>query len=146
MTPTSMKELFIRALKREDTIFENYDEAKENMVVLCMKGDNLDEVNVYVSFSELDSGAMLCHIGCYDLPNFSKHYAIGIKTCNDLNDDTNARFYIDSDGDAVVSMSVFFNAYGIYSEYVPEQVLTYATMIAINADNAYPILEKAKWS
>ena len=133
-------------MKRDNTLFDDYDIPNENTVVLKMDGENLDNIGIYVSFNVMESGAYLVSLGCYDLPNFSKHYAAGIEACNRLNDEELVKYYIDDEKDAVCHTTLLFNAYGVTSAFSPEQVLICATMMASSVDDAYPILEKAKWA
>ena len=109
-------------------------------------GDNLNDINIYVSVSSLESGAVMATISCYDFPNFSNHYAKGVLACNQLNNDELVRYFIDDEGDAGASLSILFNAYGVPSNFYPEQVLITAAMMALSADDAYAVFEKAKWA
>ena len=146
MTVETMRELFIRAVKRDNRVFEGYDATNEKTIKLTMNGENLHEIDIFVSFSCMDDGAMLAHIGCYDLPNFANHFEKGVRACNQLNDDEIVKYNIDDEYDAIASISLLYNAHGIPSEFSPEQVLTYATIMATSVDDAYPVLERAKWA
>ena len=146
MTNELLKSIFIETLKAKNTIFDDFNSPNENTVTLKASGENLDEISIYITFSVMESGAYLISIGCYDLPNFSKHYDIGVKTCNQLNDDELVKYYIDEDGDAVSHTTLLFNAYSVTSDFSAEQVLICATMMATSVDDTYPILEKAKWA
>lgn len=146
MTEQTMRYLVVEALKEENSVFDRYDDSKDNTLVLYYEGDNLSEIGIYISFRTMDSGAYLVSMGCYDLPNFSKHYQAGIQACNKLNDDEMMKYYIDSDGDAVTNMALMFNAYGVSNDFSPKQVISFAVMMALSVDDAYPVLERAKWA
>ena len=145
MTKQMMRDLFISTLRRHNQIFDNLDESNENSLRLTWNGgDNLDEIDIFVNFSVLESGALMAHIGCYDLPNFSDCYDRGVRVCNQLNDDELVKYYIDEEGDAVTTTTLLYNSHGVPSEFSPEQVLSYANTTATSVDDVYPILINAK--
>ncbi len=146
MTVETMKNSVISVFNCNSTFFNDYDDSNDTTLVFKASGDNLDDINIYTSFREMDNGAILVSMGCYDLPNFSKQLAVGYATCNQLNDDELVKYYIDDDGDAVAQRTLIFNGYGVSSTFSPEQVLISATMMALSVDDAYAVLERAKWA
>ncbi len=144
MTTEHLKELFIDAFNKENLAFNEIDTSHDSLVVLTAKGDNLEEINVYISFAINSDGSILSNIGCYDFPNFIGCEEAGYRACNQLNNDEWVKYYIDKDGDAVAYAVVLFNGYEINNEFSPEQILSVATIMKLSADYAYPVLKEAK--
>ena len=146
MNVPMMKSMFLRAMARDCTLFSDYDDSHESIIRVTYNGDNLSEINVYVSFSLMDDGTMMANVGNYDLPNFSSNLAAGYKACNKANDDEMIKFYIDDDCDAVTQVTLIFNGYGISHDFSAEQVLCAAVQTALAVDSAYPMFQSAKWA
>ena len=137
----------VEMMQSTNCIFDTYEFSNDDMIVLRWRGgDNLNEINIYVSVRTMDSGSILVSMSCYDFSNFSNHYAKGLIACNQLNNDELVKYYIDEEGDAASHTTLLFNAYGVSSSFSPEQVLITASMMALSADDAYAVLEKSKWS
>ncbi len=146
MTADTMKEMFIRTLKRENEFFERYDDSRDDMVSLYVEGDNMEQIEIMISFSRLNNGSLMVHVACYDLPNFSSRLEAGYRLCNALNDDELVKYYIDDDGDLVTTNCLFYNAYGVSCDYSPEETLILATVTATSVDEVYPKAQKARWA
>lgn len=146
MNVPMMKSMFLRAMARDCTLFSDYDDSHENIIRVTYNGDNLSEINVYVSFSVMDDGTMMVNVGNYNLPNFSNNLIAGYKACNKANDDEMIKFYIDDEGDAVTQFTLLFNAYGISDDFSAEQALCAAVQTALAVDSVYPLFQSAKWA
>lgn len=146
MTAENMINMVIQTLKAENKVFNDYDLPRDEMLVLKGEGENINEINIYVSITVVDSGSIVVSINCYDLPNFSNCYEKGLRACNQLNDDELVKYYIDDEYDATANATLIFNGYGISNQFSPQQVLCNATMMALSVDDAYAVLERAKWS
>ena len=139
---------FIDTYHTRNSLFDSFDRVSETSLVLRWKnGDNMNDIAVYVGF--IVKGAnepILITINNFDLPNFSGAHAAGVEACNQINNDDLVKFYIDEDEDAIAQASLFFNAYKIPCDFSPELVLTVATTVALAVDDAYPILQRAKFT
>jgi hypothetical protein len=139
MTNEEAKRLFIETLESEDTVFTSYDDSPEQCVrVSTTSFDNLDEITISIVFFASDEDdAVVVTTACYDLPNFSDDLKTGYKLCNHFNDEDTSKFYIDDEGDVIVEQRLSFNFYGISTGFSPELVLSAATQVAAEADEAY---------
>lgn len=149
MTAEKMKQLFLETLDRNDEVFNSYEDLsneKVQTVQVHFSLENMDDVGIMVSFAVLDDGGMFVNLSCYDFFSFGKNYAAGLMACNQLSDDESFNYYIDEDKDAVLHKMIVFSAFGIKSEFSAELVLITALRMALSADDAYPILAKAKFS
>ncbi|MBO5868476.1 MAG: hypothetical protein J6Q54_06185, partial [Oscillospiraceae bacterium] len=113
MTEMMMKNLFIDVLDRYDEAYSHYTDLNESTVRVTFSGENMSEINCMVSFSSLDSGAMLVVINNFDLFNYEDKYAGGILACNHACDNGMVTYYIDDEKDAVAEMTLMFNAFNI---------------------------------
>lgn len=146
MTASMMKDLFVDVLDKYDDAYDSYAVMNEKTVKVTFAGDNLNQIDIMVSFTVLESGTMMAVLDNFDLLNFEDKYAEGVLACNQASNDGMVAYYIDEENDAVAEFTMMFSAFGIPSQFSPEQVLSNAIMLAMDVDDAYPIFAKAKWS
>ena len=145
MTASMMKDLFVDVLDKYDDAYSSYAVMNEKTVKVTFAGENLSEIDCMVSFTVLDSGTMMAVINNFDLLNFEDKYAEGVLACNQASNDGMVSYYIDEENDAVAEFTMMFNAFGIPSQFSPEQVLGSVISMAMDVDDAYPIFAKAKF-
>jgi hypothetical protein len=144
MTIETMKRLFIETLSTQGGLYvSGYEEAHEKIIVVKVYGQNIEEIEICVGFDIMLGGAILISIGYYELPNFSGNREAGIHACNEVNSIIRGKCFIDDEDDAVMTTVIPFDAYGVHSEFCPEQVLLAALDMAVDADKAYPIITSA---
>ncbi len=146
MNEFMMKNSFVDVLRRYDDAYDHYTDINDNTVRVTFSGENMNEINVMVSFSQLDSGAMLVVLNNFDLFNYEDKFAAGVLACNHSCDNGMVTYYIDDEKDAVAEMTLMFNAFNIPSSFCPEQVLSSVIMLAMDVDDNYPVFARAKWS
>ena len=138
-----MRRLFLDTLRRDNELFERYDDTKEGMVTLIADGNNVEGLEVSVIFKKTNE-AMLVYISSYDLPNLAEYWVDGALDCNHLNREELVTYQIDEDGDVCASATVLYTSCGVEAEFSPEQILAYANELALSVDQSYPILQSVK--
>jgi len=129
-----INEAIRKGVRYDDTI-------REGVIVFYFEGsDNFDEIPVYVTVRETDSGTVVASGSCYEFFNFASDLVGGYRACNKANDDALvARFYIDEDDDAVAHYCCLYE-FGFDSRHFFSQLEYFAN----DMDDAYPFFRAAK--
>ncbi len=143
MTQSEAKLFFIDTLKQEQSIFSTYDDVNESTVSIGFNGQHLEKVNIYITFMPSEEGYCTVTLGCFALPNFSARYQKGLELCNQLNNTEMVKFYLDKEGYVTMYSALSFNSFGVSNEFSPKQILSTASVMALCADRAYPMLQQA---
>ena len=143
MTVENIKKSFIDTFNEKGMLFFNNIEDEDSYVIITRKGNNLDEINIYVGFDLRNDGAIIVTLGFYELHNFTSNRDKGILACNKANCTVGSKFFIDDDDDAITISKMLFDAYTIKTGFSAEMVLLLAFEIAMDVDEVYPIFADA---
>ena len=130
------KNLFMRYMDDEGI---KYTDVKENVVKVVYTGDNLKSIPIFVFFDK--DGDPLVSFKCWEIANFKDKEAVGIITCNQLNNQYRwVTFYVDDDADVITQID----------SYVDENTCGPICMSLVRrmvniVDEAYPEFMRALW-
>ena len=115
-----------------------YDDSRDGVVIVRFSGDNIDDINCYISVNKLESGLVSATVNFFDFFSFSSNLN-GYVACNKANEDSLvAKFYIDNEGDAVGEFT------GLYRNgFDTEHFVSLLENFALDMDDAYPFFEEA---
>ncbi len=130
------KSIFMSHMDHENVI---YTDENEYIVRVAYKGDNLKTIPMFVRFDKDD--APYARIRCTEIANFKGKEEIGIRLCNELNNEYRwLKFYLNEDAELVAALDTYMDEYTC-GFFCLDLVKRSVTII----DEAYPKIARAMW-